>query len=153
MGVNCRIDIGCQIGSDGFGYEWSDEGWRYRPHPFGVAIGDNVDIGANTVIHAGRWRDTTIGQGTKIDALVFIAHNVVIGRDCLIVANAMIAGSVHIGDEVIIGGSASIRPGVTVGDRAIIGMGAAVVTDVPPDEVWAGTPARYMRDRHPGETL
>jgi len=141
------------LGSDGFGYRWDGARWVRRDHPFGVVIGEEVEIGEGTVIHRGRWRDTVIGEGTKIDALVFVAHNVVVGRHCLLVAGAKLAGSVTVGDEVIVGLNASVVPGLTVGDRAIIGAGAVVTKDVPAGEVWAGNPARYMRHRRDGETL
>lgn len=141
------------IGSVGFGYEWDGQRWRRREHPFGVVLGENVDIGSGTVIHRGRWRDTVIGDGTKIDAQVFVAHNVVVGKHCLLVAGCKLAGSVTLGDHVIVGLGALVIPGVTVGDRAIIGAGAVVTKDVPAGQVWAGNPARYMRDRREGETL
>lgn len=153
VGDNVRFGAGTQIGADGFGYEWDGSSWCRRPHDFGVVIGDNVDVGDNTVIHAGRWRNTVIGEGTKIDALVFVAHNVTVGKHCLLVAHCSLTGSVTLGDEVIVGGGALIRTGLTVGDRAIIGLGAVVVCDVPAGEVWAGSPARKLRDRRPGETL
>lgn len=140
------------VGETGFGYTWQGR-WIRRDHPFSVVMGRDVDVGEGTVIHRGRWRDTTIGDGTKIDALCFVAHNVVIGRHCLLVAGSHIAGSVTIGDHVIVGLGANICPHVTIGDRAIVGAGAVVTKDVPPGEVWAGNPARYMRARRDGETL
>lgn len=141
------------VGEIGFGYEWDDERWRRRAHPFGVQIGEHVDIGVGSVLHCGRWRDTVIGDGTKIDSLVFVAHNVVTGKHCLLVAGCHLGGSVTLGDHVIIGLGANVCPHVTVGDRAIIGAGAVVTKDVPAGQVWCGNPARYMRDRRDGETL
>lgn len=144
-----------QLGDPGFGYQWDDLNrcWTSRPHDFGVVIGEDVDIGAHSVIHAGRWRDTVIGDGTKIDALVFVAHNVHVGKHCLLVAHCSLTGSVTLGDEVIVGGGALVKTGLTVGDRAILGLGAVVISNVPAGQVWAGNPARYLRDRRPGETL
>jgi UDP-3-O-[3-hydroxymyristoyl] glucosamine N-acyltransferase len=141
------------VGGEGFGYEWDGCCWQRRPHEFGVKIGENVEIGEGSVIHRGRWRDTEIGDGTKIDALVFVAHNVKVGRHCLLVAGCKLAGSVTVGDEAIVGLGALVIPGKTVGDRAIVGAGAVVTKDVPAGQVWAGNPARYIRDRLPGETL
>lgn len=142
------------VGGDGFGYEQTSSGeWQRRLHPFSVVLGAAVEIGDGTVIHRGRWRDTVIGAGTKIDALCFVAHNVVVGRNCLLVAGCKLAGSVTLGDEVIVGLGALIIPHVTVGDRAIVGAGAVVTKNIPAGQVWAGNPARYMRDRKPGETL
>lgn len=147
------IGPGAQIGWDGFGYEWNGKAWLERPHEYGVKIGEWVDVGANAVIHRGRWRHTVIADGTKIDALVFVAHNVHVGRNCLLVAGCHLAGSVTVGDEVIIGLGANVCPHVTIGDRAIIGAGAVVTKNVPAGQVWAGNPARYLRDRREGETL
>ena len=141
------------LGGIGFGYGWDGQGWLQRIHPFGLKVGEDVDIGHGTVIHRGRWRDTVIGDGTKIDALCFVAHNVVVGKHCLLVAGCKLAGSVTLGDEVIVGLGALVIPGVTVGDRAIIGAGAVVTKDVPAGQVWCGNPARYMRHRKQGETL
>lgn len=153
IGEDCCFADGVQIGDDGFGYEWVEGRWERRPHEYGVVIGDRVEIGANTVVHRGRWRDTMIGDGTKIDSLCFVAHNVQVGRDCLIVAHAMLAGSVTLRDRVIVGGGALIKQGVTVGDDAILGLGAVVLADVPPCAVMVGNPARHLRNRRPGETL
>ena len=141
------------IGGEGFGYGLVGGEGVPRPHKYEVVIGENVDVGEGTVIHRGRWRDTVIGDGTKIDALVFVAHNVHIGKRCLLVAGCKLAGSVTLGDDVIIGLGANICPHVSIGDRAIIGAGATVTKDVPTGEVWAGTPARYLRNRREGETL
>lgn len=153
IGRGCRFAPGVRLGDVGFGYEWTDDGWQLRDHDYGVVIGDSVEIGANTVVHRGRWRDTKIGDRTKIDSLVFVAHNVQIGQDCLIVANTMIAGSVTIGERVIVGGGAQLKQGVTVGDDAMIGLGAVVLADVPPGAVMVGNPARHLRQRRPGEGL
>src|SRR3990170_620588 len=147
IGERCYIGPGAAIGSRGFGYEWGEEQWNYREHPFGVVIGDDVSIGANTVIDRGRWRETVIGQGTKIDASCFIAHNVAIGAHCLVIANSMIAGSCEIGDHCWIGPSAQITDHVKVGDGARVGLGAVVLRDVPAGEVWVGNPARRLRKR------
>lgn len=154
FGENVQIAPGVVLGSEGFGYELADDGeWEWREHPFGVVVGDNVTIGANTVVDRGRWRDTQIGAGTKIDAHVFIAHNVTIGKRCLLVAHAKFGGSSMISDDVIVGLGATICPHVGVGHRAIIGAGAVVTKTVPAGEVWAGVPAKYMRLRLPDETL
>jgi UDP-3-O-[3-hydroxymyristoyl] glucosamine N-acyltransferase len=153
IGQRCNIHPTAVVGGEGFGYIHDGEGWQHRVHNFGVTIGDYVDIGAYTVIHRGRWRDTQVGNGTKIDAQVFLAHNVVVGAECLLVAGAALAGSVTLGDEVIVGINASVVVGVTIGDRAIIGAGSVVTKDVPANQVWAGAPARYLRDRLEGETL
>lgn len=153
IGNRCHISAGARIGDVGFGYQRDRENWLLRDHPYGVVIGNNVDIGPNTVIHRGRWRHTVIGTSTKIDAGVFVAHNVQIGERCLLVAHAKFGGSVTVGNDAIIGLGATICPHLTIGDDAIIGAGAVVTKDVPAGEVWAGNPARKFRDRREDETL
>lgn len=118
--------------------------WRRFPHIGGVRIGANVEIGSNTCIDRGAIGDTVIGDGTKIDNHVHVAHNVRIGRDCIIVAGAVIGGSAVLGDRVFVGINASIKNKVRIGDDAVIGMGAVVTKDVPAGETWVGNPARKM---------
>lgn len=145
IGENVVIGPGASIGAPGFGYNPKQDGtWEYRAHPFGVEIGDDVHIGANACIDAGRHRTTKIGRGTKIDNLVHIAHNVEIGEDCLIIALAEVSGSVVIGDHAIVSPAASIRDHQTIGDGAHVGIGACVVKDVPAGQTWAGVPARRL---------
>lgn len=114
------------------------------PHIGGVSIGEGVEIGSNTCIDRGAIGDTVIGDHTKIDNLVHIAHNVRIGQRCQIVAGAVIGGSAVIGDDVFIGIGAHVRNKVRIGNGATIGQGANVVCDVPPGETWIGNPARKM---------
>lgn len=143
IGERCRIDEGVRIGQPGFGYALDDDGrWHQKPEKCGVVIGDDVHIGANTVIARGSYRDTMIGDGTKIDATVFVAHNVQIGRDCAIVAGAVICGSVVLEDGVYVGPGAIIRDHVTVGEGSLVGMGAVVTKDVPAGVTVMGSPAR-----------
>jgi UDP-3-O-[3-hydroxymyristoyl] glucosamine N-acyltransferase len=152
IGSDCRIGPGTLIGVDGFGYTLEPDGsWQRKDEEYGVVIEDRVDIGAGSIIARGSYRDTVIGKGTKIDAGVFIAHNVLVGRNCLIVAGAEISGSVELGDGVIVGPQVSIKQHLNIDDGAFVGMGAVVVKDIPAGEIWAGNPARYMRDREEGE--
>lgn len=131
------------IGKSGFGYTRQEDGtWVEKEHNFGVLIGDNVDIGANVCIDRGSWRDTVIGDGTKIDNLVHVAHNVHIGKNCLIVAGSILGGSVNIEDGVWVGMGARINQRLTIGSGAFIGSGAVVTKDVPSGRVFAGVPAR-----------
>nr|HMN86636.1 UDP-3-O-(3-hydroxymyristoyl)glucosamine N-acyltransferase [Bauldia sp.] len=106
-----------------------------------VIIQDDVEIGANTTVDRGSNRDTIIGEGTKIDNLVQVAHNVVIGRHCLIAGKVGISGSVTIGDLVMIGGGTGIRDNLTIGHGARIAGAAAVHSDIPAGETWGGYPA------------
>ncbi len=148
FGKNVRIAPGVVIGSEGFGYEKDKNGeWQHKPHPFGVVIQDDVSIGANTVIDRGRWRDTLISMGTKIDGGVFIGHNVHVGRRTLITAGVAIAGSVTIGDDCWIGVGSTISDNIDIARNTFIGAGAVVVKNITePGQVWVGNPARYLRD-------
>jgi UDP-3-O-[3-hydroxymyristoyl] glucosamine N-acyltransferase len=154
VGIGGKIDPGVQLGVDGFGFSLAEDGaYARKPQHFGVVVGSRVHIGANSVIARGSYRDTTIGDGTKIDALVFVAHNCLIGRNCLLIAHATLCGSVELGEGVLVGAGATIKEHVKVGDRALIGAGAVVLRDVPAGEVWVGNPARKLRDRAPGEMI
>ena len=106
-----------------------------------------MNIGANTCIDRGTLSDTIIGEGTKIDNLVHIAHNVVIGKNCTIVCLSCIAGSVHIGDDVHVYIGAIIRDGRRVGKGAIVGMGAVVTKDVEENDIVVGVPAKSIKNK------
>lgn len=145
IGADCYIGPGSVIGSPGFGYTREEDGsWSYRTHPHGVVIGDNVHIGANTCVDAGRHRPTKIGSGSRIDNLVHIAHNVEVGEDCLVIACSEVSGSCEIGDGAVLSPGATVRDWRNIGAGAQVGLGAVVVKDVPPGEVWAGNPARQF---------
>ena len=145
VGNNVVIHPGARIGQDGFGYVPGPRGLDKVPQVGRVIIQDHVEIGAGTTIDRGAIDDTVIGEGTKIDNLVQIAHNVRIGRYCVIVAQVGIAGSATLGDGVMIGGAAGINGHVTVGDGAQIAALSGVAGDVPPGVRWGGQPARPMR--------
>lgn len=142
IGDHVIINAGAQIGQDGFGYAMGADFHMRIPQLGRVIIQDNVDIGANTAIDRGSVRDTVIGEGTKIDNLVQVAHNVEIGRHCLIAGSTAIAGSAILGNFVVIGGQAAIVGHLTINDGAQIGMGAVVRGDVPAGVRWVGDPAK-----------
>ena len=145
IGKGTHIGSNCSIGHDGFGFERNEKGvWIRFPHLGNVIIGENVEIGSNTCIDRGAIGNTKIGSGTKIDNLVHIAHNVVIGENCLLIANSMLGGSVAIGKEVWVAPSASIKNQIEIGENSIIGMGAVVIRDVAPGFKIAGNPARPL---------
>ncbi len=147
VGENVRIGPYCSIGFDGFGFDRDDSGVYERfPHVGKVIIGDNVEIGANVCIDRGTLSDTVIGEGTKIDNLVHIAHNVRTGKNCCIVALSCIGGSVQLGDNVYVGIGASIRNQKKIGDNVMIGMGAVVVNDCLESGTYIGIPARRMKE-------
>lgn len=145
------INNSARIGEAGFGFEQEDGKYKIplirKNHPFTVMIDDDVEIGDNTVIHRGRWRDTAIGQHSKIDSLVHIAHNVIIGKNCLIVAGTVIGGSCQIGDQCFIGENVSIKQGVKIANNVTIGMGSVVRHDITqPNSTWAGNPCKKIKD-------
>lgn len=148
IGRACLIKSRAVIGEEGFGFDFDEGGSPVRiPHLGGVEIGDDVEIGVGSVIARGTLDSTQVHNRVKIDDLVFIAHNVVIGEDTLVIANAEISGSAKIGRGCWIGPSASLINGVSVGDRAYVGIGAVVLKDVAPDTVVVGNPARFLRMR------
>ena len=141
IGNRVTLHAGVRIGQDGFGYLPGLGGHLKVPQVGRVIIQADVEIGANTAIDRGSVRDTIIGEGTKIDNLVQVAHNVVIGRHCLIAGQVGISGSVTIGDFVMLGGNAGIRDNVSIGQGARIAAAAAVPSHIPAGETWGGYPA------------
>jgi UDP-3-O-[3-hydroxymyristoyl] glucosamine N-acyltransferase len=122
-----------------------DPRW-YRIHSLGgVEIGDDVEIGANSCVDAGTIRATRVGQGTKIDSLVQVGHNVVVGAHCLLCAQAGVAGSTVIGDRVVIGGKAGVADNLKIGDDVVLGGGTIVLSNVPAGRVMMGYPAIKMQ--------
>ena len=127
IGNNCILFSGARIGSDGFGYAPDDDGsWSKIPQTGSVVIEDNVDIGANTTIDCGAIDDTTIKTGVKIDNLVHIAHNCIIGEGTIIAAMAGFAGSSKIGKHCMIGGGARIAPNISIANKTVISPTTAI---------------------------
>jgi UDP-3-O-[3-hydroxymyristoyl] glucosamine N-acyltransferase len=141
IGDRVIIHPGCSIGQDGFGYLMGPAGHRKIPQVGRVIIQDDVEIGANTTIDRGGLRDTVIGEGTKIDNLVQIGHNVSVGRHCIIVSQCGISGSCILEDYVVLGGKVGVADNVTIGEGAMLGAGSGVVGDVPAGQKWFGYPA------------
>jgi UDP-3-O-[3-hydroxymyristoyl] glucosamine N-acyltransferase len=140
IGDRVIIHPGCHIGQDGFGFIMEATGHLKVPQLGIVAIEDDVEIGAGTAIDRGGIRNTVIGEGTKIDNLVQIAHNVVIGRHCVIAGQSGLSGSVTLGDFVILGARVGIRQHITVGAGARLAARSSVMRDVPAGALWAGFP-------------
>jgi len=110
-----------------------------------VVICDDVEIGANVTVDRGALGPTVIGKGTKVDNLVQIAHNVIIGENCLVVAQAGIAGSTRLGDYVVLGGQVGIAGHLKIGNRVSVGAQAGVMHHIPDGEKWLWTPAQPDR--------
>ncbi|WP_372707263.1 UDP-3-O-(3-hydroxymyristoyl)glucosamine N-acyltransferase [Brevundimonas sp.] len=145
IGDRVRLMSGTRIGEAGFGVAQSSAGPVEVPQLGRVILQDGVTIGANSCVDRGAYADTVIGENTKIDNLVMIAHNCVIGRNCLIAANTGISGSVIVGDNVIFGGKAGIGDHIKIGEGARVAAGAGVLADIPAGETWSGYPAKPLR--------
>ncbi len=146
VGDRVLIHAGVRIGQDGFGFAMGAGGHIKVPQIGRVIIQDDVEIGANTTIDRGALKDTIIGEGSKIDNLVQIGHNVVLGRGCVIVGQTGISGSVELGDFVVMGGQSGAVGHVKIGAGVQIAGGSHVKNDVPPGMRMGGTPARPFRE-------
>jgi UDP-3-O-[3-hydroxymyristoyl] glucosamine N-acyltransferase len=151
IGDRVIIHPGVRIGQDGFGFLPSPKGHQKIPQTRRVIVQDDVEIGANTTIDRGATRDTVIGEGTKIDNLVQIGHNVSIGRHCLIVSQVGISGSVSVGDFAVLAGQVGIADHLTIGEGAVLGAKAGVMSNVPAGGRWAGFPAEPAIDWKRGQ--
>lgn len=148
IGNNCIIHAGVRIGQDGFGFAMGQGEHIKVPQLGGVIIGNDVEIGSNTCVDRGSGPDTIIGDGTKIDNLVQIGHNVEIGRFCVIVSQVGIAGSTKIGDYVVLGGKSGLNGHIKVGTGAIVAAFSGVLKNVEPGATVGGQPAVAIRDWH-----
>jgi UDP-3-O-[3-hydroxymyristoyl] glucosamine N-acyltransferase len=148
IGRGVRVHSGVRLGGDGFGYVPGRGGAPHRkiPQVGRCLVGDDVEIGVNTCVDRGSVDDTVIGDGTKIDNLVHIAHNVRIGKRCVILALAGIAGSCHLEDDVFIGGEVGVSDHVTIGRGARVLVQSGIIGDVAPGATVWGTPARPHRE-------
>ncbi|HYA71712.1 MAG TPA: UDP-3-O-(3-hydroxymyristoyl)glucosamine N-acyltransferase [Roseiarcus sp.] len=146
IGDRVIIHPGAHIGQDGFGFAMGPRGHLKVPQIGRVIIQDDVEIGAGVTIDRGANRDTVIGEGTKIDNLVQIGHNVVVGRHCVLVSQSGVSGSTVIGDFAALGGQAGLTGHLKIGAGAQIAAKAGVMSDVPAGERWSGAPARPLRE-------
>lgn len=147
IGNRVTIHNGTIIGSDGFGYAPNGHSWFKIPQIGNVVIDDDVEIGANTTVDRAALETTHIGRGTKIDNLVQVAHNCLIGEDCVIVAQAGIAGSVKLGKHVTLGGQVAIVDHAAIGDNAMISGQSGVFNNVAAGAIVSGTPAMPHKER------
>lgn len=152
LGRRCRLHAGAVVGADGFGYAFGSAGAEKIHHLAGVEIGDDVELGANTCVDRGTLHPTRIGDRSKLDNLVQVGHNVVIGNDVIIAALSGVGGSVRIGDRAVLGGAVAVADHVRIGADAKLAGRAGVTKSVPAGETWGGMPAqplrRWIRERY-----
>jgi UDP-3-O-[3-hydroxymyristoyl] glucosamine N-acyltransferase len=146
LGARVCIHPGARIGQEGFGFASIQDGFLSVPQLGRVILEDDVEVGANTTIDRGSSQDTVIGAGCRLDNLVQIGHNVILGRCCVIVAQVGISGSTVLEDFVQVGGQAAMAGHVRIGQRAMIGSQAGVISDIAPGAVVLGSPAQPRTD-------
>jgi UDP-3-O-[3-hydroxymyristoyl] glucosamine N-acyltransferase len=148
IGQYCILQVNVSIGADGFGFHPSEDGRSLVkiPQIGNVVIGNGVEVGANTCIDRGKFSSTIIGDGCKLDNLVQIAHNVVLGRSVIIAGTSGIAGSAVVGDGVLIGGGVSIKEHTVIHAGAKIGAGSGVMNDIAAGKTVLGYPAQDARE-------
>lgn len=153
IGDNAIIHSGTVIGSDGFGFV-TDEDINYKiPQNGNVIIGNNVEIGANCAIDRGTIGDTIIEDQCKLDNHVHLAHNVRLGKGCLLTAAVTIAGSVEVGEFCIFAGHVGVAPHVKIGARSVLAAKTGVSKSLTGGKVYAGMPAREIREQHKREAV
>ncbi len=142
VGENCLLHSGVRLGADGFGFTVDGGDVRKKPQLLRVLLGDGVEVGANSCIDRGSWRDTRVGEATKLDNLVQVGHNVHIGRGCLICAHAALGGSSSLGDFCVMGGKSALADHVDVCARVRIAACSGVTKHIDAPGDYAGMPAQ-----------
>ncbi len=142
LGARVYVYPGARIGQEGFGFASTKDGFLSVPQLGRVILEDDVEVGANSTIDRGSSRDTVIGAGSRLDNLVQIGHNVILGRCCVIVAQVGISGSTVLEDFVRVGGQAAMAGHLRIGQGAKIGGQAGVISDIAPGETVLGSPAQ-----------
>lgn len=145
IGNDVKIHAGAVIGEAGFGVTVGPEGAEDVPQWGRVILQDLVTVGANSCIDRGAFNDTIVGERTKIDNLVQIAHNVVIGRNVMMASFTGISGTTNVGDGVVMGGRVGIADHVTIGAGTRLAASSGVFRDIPPGETWGGVPAKPLK--------
>jgi UDP-3-O-[3-hydroxymyristoyl] glucosamine N-acyltransferase len=152
IGSNVKLFAGARIGVDGFGYTNSDEGLVKIPHVGGCILGDDVEVGANTCIDRGSLGTTEIQDGVKIDNLVHIAHNVIVGKNSQMAAQVGVAGSTKIGPGTMWGGQSGAAGHLEIGDRTKVAAKSGVTEDTLADSKVAGFPSRSLNEFLKGQS-
>jgi len=146
VGNRVILQAGCVIGGDGFGFITTNGKHSKVPQTGNVILGDDVEIGCNTCIDRATVDSTIVGAGTKIDNLVHLGHNDVIGENCLLVAHVGISGSVTIGHNCTFGGQAATVGHIKIGDNCTFAGRAGIISDTPSNSIMAGFPAQPHMD-------
>ena len=146
IGSDCVIQSGAVIGEDGFGFMKNGNKSIRVPHLGNVVIGNRVEIGTNSIIDRGTMGDTAIGDDSKINNMCHIGHNVVIGKSTFIMVGSIICGSTVVHDYAYVAPRSVIRNQLDIGENSLVGMGSVVVSDVEPNKVYMGVPAKFVRD-------
>ena len=146
LGARVYVYPGARIGQEGFGFASTKAGFLTVPQLGRVILEDDVEVGANTTIDRGSARDTVIGAGSRLDNLVQIGHNVILGRCCVIVAQVGISGSTVLEDFVRVGGQAAMAGHLRIGRGAQIGAQAGVISDMPSGATVLGSPAQPKQE-------
>ena len=141
LGENAIVHAGAVLGSDGYGYAQGPQGHVKVPQVGNVVIGRDVEIGANAAIDRAALESTKVGDGTKIDNLVQIAHNVETGKHCLIISQVGIAGSTKLGNGVVLAGQAGLRDNITLGDGVQVAAQSGIGQDIPAGTIVGGSPS------------
>ena len=148
LGKNVMVHSGTSIGCDGFGYVTENDIHEKIPQTGTVIIGDNVEIGSNCAIDRATIGNTIVGEMTKIDNLVHIAHNVKIGKGCLLTAGFAIAGSSEVGDYCTFAGQVGVAPHLKIGNRSIVAAKSGVTKSLKGNKIYAGYPAREIKEHN-----
>jgi UDP-3-O-[3-hydroxymyristoyl] glucosamine N-acyltransferase LpxD len=150
IGDRSEIHGACTIGTEGFGFELSDQGrWEHLPQTGRLVIEEDVEIFPGCNVDRSAVGDTVIGRGTKIDHHCHIAHGAKIGPHCVITAGVVFSGTVTLGAYTWIGPNASLRQGIVLGENVLVGIGAVVTKSFPDNVIVAGVPAKVMREQEP----
>ena len=145
IGDRVVVHSGAVLGADGFGYAFDGRIHQKIPQVGGLRIEDDVEIGANTTIDRATLGNTVIGRGSKIDNLVQVAHNTEVGEDVILVSQVGISGSCKIGNRSILAGQVGVADHVKIGEGTVVTAQSGVPSDVPPGQVWSGSPSRPAR--------